>query len=82
MNEYEGEPAVAAVVRDITERERAEAEMRIRDSAIASSLNAIALADLEGNLIYVNHSFLKLWGYDNDREVLGKPADYCPLSFR
>jgi len=48
-------------------------ELRIKDSAIASSINAIALADLEGNLTYVNQSFLELWGYD-DKEVQGKAA--------
>jgi PAS domain S-box-containing protein len=72
--EYEGGPAVALVIRDITERKRAEEEMRVKDSAIESSINAIALAGLEGNLIYVNPSFLRLWGYDNDKEALGKPS--------
>jgi len=56
------------------EKQRAEEELRIRDSAIASSINAIALADLEGTLRYVNHSFLKLWGYDDDKEILGRSA--------
>ncbi len=60
--------------RDITERKETEEEMRIKDNAITSSINAIALADLEGNLTYVNPSFLELWGYDDDREVLGKSA--------
>lgn len=72
--EYEGWFATAGIVRDITERKRVEEEMRVKDSAIESSINAIALAGLEGNLIYVNPSFLRLWGYDNDKEALGKPA--------
>jgi len=54
-------------------RKRAERELRIKDSAIASSINAVALADLEGNLTYVNGSFLELWGCDEE-ETLGKPA--------
>ncbi len=48
-------------------------ELRIKDSAIASSINAIALANLEGTLTYVNQAFLELWGY-NDKEVQGKAA--------
>jgi len=36
----------------------------------------VAMLDLKGNLIYVNSSFLKLWGYDNETEVLGRPADH------
>ena len=41
-------------------------------AAIASSTIAIAFSDPEGNLTYVNNSFLKLWGYDSDSKVLGK----------
>jgi len=59
---------------DITERKRAEEALRIKDKAIASSINAIAIADLEGNLTYVNLSFLKMWGFDDKKEVLGRPA--------
>ncbi|MFQ5814366.1 MAG: PAS domain S-box protein, partial [Anaerolineae bacterium] len=59
---------------DITERKRVEEALRIRDWAIESSINAIAMADLEGSLTYVNPSFLKLWGYGDDKEVLGRPA--------
>jgi len=51
-----------------------ERELRIKEEAIASSINAITLADLEGNLTYVNFSFLNLWGYNEDKEVLGKPV--------
>jgi PAS domain S-box-containing protein len=59
---------------DITERKLTEEALRIRDKAIASSLNAIAIADLDGNLTYVNSSFLDLWGYKDEREVLGRPS--------
>jgi len=54
-------------------RKRAEEELKIKDSAIASSINAIAIANLEGNLTYVNSSFLKMWGYDDENEVFGEP---------
>jgi PAS domain S-box-containing protein len=47
--------------------------MRIKDSAITSSINAITFIDLEGNLTYVNDSFLRMWGYINNKEVIGKP---------
>jgi len=49
-------------------------ELRIKDSAIASTTNAIAFADLEGRLTYVNNAFLKLWGYESKEEVLGNPV--------
>ncbi len=51
-----------------------EEELRIKNNAIKSSINAIALADLEGNLTYVNPSFLKIWGYSEEKEVIGKSS--------
>ena len=56
------------------EDKRAQEDLRVKDSAIASSISAIAIADLEGNLTYVNPSFLRMWRYDDDKEVLGRPA--------
>jgi len=64
----------ASITKDITERKKAERELRIKDDALASSFGAVAFADLEGNLTYVNNSFLRTWGYANDKEVLGRPA--------
>ena len=66
--------AVAERLGKLAQRRKAETELRIKDSAISSSINAIAISDLEGNLTYVNRSFLELWGYDSDDEVLGKSA--------
>jgi len=60
--------------RDITEPKRVEASLRVKDWALRSSINAFALADPEGNLTYVNPSFLKLWEYDDESEVLGRPT--------
>jgi len=71
----EGAPiGFRGIVRDITERKQMEEELRVRDRALGSSINATALADLEGRLNYVNPSFLKLWGYDNEKDVIGKSA--------
>ena len=56
------------------ERKRARDALRVKDRAIESSINPIAIADLESNLTYVNHSFLELWGYESDKVVLQRPA--------
>jgi PAS domain S-box-containing protein len=50
---------------NITDRKRAEEMLRLRNVAIESSINGIAFVDVEGNLFYVNDSFLKLWGYSD-----------------
>lgn len=64
----------AVIVTDITDRKAAEENLRIKEQAIASSINAIAFSDLKGNLNYVNKSFLELWGYNHENEVLGRSA--------
>jgi PAS domain S-box-containing protein len=62
---------------DTTERKRVERAMRLKDRVIASSLNAVVFTDAEGVIIYVNPAFLRLWGFDSEDEVLGRP----PLEF-
>ncbi len=59
---------------DITQRKKMEEELRIKDFAIASAINAIIIGDLEGNISYVNRSFLDLWGDNDLSSVIGKPA--------
>ncbi|MCK7477542.1 MAG: PAS domain-containing protein [Candidatus Moduliflexus flocculans] len=57
---------------DITRARQAFEELRIKDYAIASSINAIAFGDLEGRITYVNEAFLRLWGGDDVAEVIGR----------
>jgi len=57
---------------DTAERKKAEEESRMKNMAMESAINAIALADLKGNVTYVNRCFLKMWGYQDKEEVLGK----------
>lgn len=59
-----------AITMDITRRKQAERELRIKDDSIQSSISAIAIANPEGRLIYVNDSFLKMWGIYDESEVL------------
>jgi diguanylate cyclase (GGDEF)-like protein/PAS domain S-box-containing protein len=56
----------------ILQRKRFEEDLRVKDGAIASSINAVAIADLDGNLSYVNAAFLRMWGYACESEVLGR----------
>jgi PAS domain S-box-containing protein len=51
-----------------------EESLIIKERAIESSINAIAISDPDGEIIYVNPSFLKLWGYDDINEVVGMKA--------
>jgi two-component system, cell cycle sensor histidine kinase and response regulator CckA len=57
---------------EIEERKRVEKALQIKESAVASSISGIAIADLSGILTYVNPAVLKLWRYDHERDLLGK----------
>ena len=74
MIHIKGRPVFQGTFRDITERKRIEAELRLKDNAIASSNSAIAFGEFGGNLTYVNQAFLQMWSYDSEQEVLGRPA--------
>jgi PAS domain S-box-containing protein/putative nucleotidyltransferase with HDIG domain len=76
--EWKGRPSTLNFATDVTGYKEAEQQMMVKDSAITSSINAVALAYLNGNVTYVNPSFLELWDYKNNTEVLGRPiTDFC-----
>jgi PAS domain S-box-containing protein len=61
-----------SITKDITERKKAERELLIKENAVASAIDGMAIADLEDNVTYVNPAFVKMWGYGSDKEILGK----------
>jgi PAS domain S-box-containing protein len=62
------------ILMDLSDRKKIEETLRIKESAIESSITAIVMADLEANLTYVNKAFLTMWGYETEQEILGKNA--------
>lgn len=58
-------------IRDITARKRAEAEMRMKDNAIASSISGILILDLDGVVLYANQAYLYMWAYRKAKEAIG-----------
>jgi PAS domain S-box-containing protein len=76
--EYRGKRAAAGSFMDITRRKEAERQLLIAETAIRTSVSAIASADLNGKLTYVNPAFLRIWGYDHPDEILGRSlASLC-----
>ena len=61
-----------ASITDISQLNKAEEGLLQKDYIIESASGAIATANLEGETTYVNPAFLKIWGFDDDKEILGK----------
>jgi PAS domain S-box-containing protein len=57
---------------DITSRKQAEEALIIKDHAISSSINAIAIMDLDFAITYVNNSLLTMMDYHDQREFSHK----------
>lgn len=75
---YQGSTATFAVIRDITERKKAEREIQRQKQYFQAIFNcasdAIVSLDLHGNVVSVNPSFEKLFGY-TQAEIQGRNLD-------
>lgn len=60
------------IAQDITERREYQEELELKDRAIESSISGIGITDLEGVLVYVNDSLVRMWGFDHRDEILGR----------
>jgi len=70
----EGEKRYIMIVRDVTDRVRADRELRIAATAF-STQEGIMITDAETHILRVNSSFEKTTGYSQD-EVIGKRPSY------
>ena len=75
--------AVLAMYEDITARKQAEKDFLLRDRALASSLNAVVILNLQDSKpIYVNDAILKMTGYTREEvmqiglaDITGDPEE-------
>ncbi len=78
----EGEQVLLSEIADISARKQAEEDLLLRDRALASSLNAVVILNIQdGKPIYVNDALLKMTGYSREEvmqlglsEITGNPA--------
>ncbi|MGD0515994.1 MAG: PAS domain S-box protein [Thermoguttaceae bacterium] len=69
--DYGGRRVLQATVRDITQRKRAEIELKKLSVAVEQNPATIVITDREGNIEYVNPMFCQITGYTFD-EARGK----------
>jgi len=55
------------------ERKQLEAELLVKNEVFEASITANSTSDNEGILTYVNSAFIKIFGYENKEEAVGKP---------
>jgi len=66
---------VVSVIREITARRRAEAEMRLQSTALNAAANAIVITDSQGAIEWVNPAFTETSGYTAEEAIGRNPRD-------
>jgi len=62
---------IRIICRDITERKKAELELRKLNTAVKQSASIILITDYDGNIEFVNNAFVETTGY-KAKEAIGK----------
>ncbi|MBL8385559.1 MAG: PAS domain S-box protein, partial [Burkholderiales bacterium] len=69
--DYDGRAAVVMLANDITQRARAEEQLRKLSLAVEQSPECVMITDLKAHIEYVNEAFVRITGYQRD-EVIGR----------
>lgn len=69
----EGEHYLNSIINDISERMKAERELKKFKLGIERSSNVVFITDIEGNIEYVNPSFTRVYGYTQKEAVGNNP---------
>ncbi len=67
----DGQWEIIGIIEDLTLRTQAEAQNRVRISALEAAANAIVITDSQGKITWANPAFTNLTGYSID-EVVGQ----------
>ncbi|MCK4856822.1 MAG: PAS domain S-box protein [candidate division Zixibacteria bacterium] len=63
------------VVVDITKRKQVEEQLRLLSQAVGSSIDGLAMGDLDEWITYANKAFIEMFGYSRE-ELVGRPIAF------
>ncbi len=72
--QFDGRAARLVISTDVSERKRAEDQLRVQAAALESAANAIMITDRLNRITWINPAFTQLTGY-GPTEVAGRTAD-------
>lgn len=61
---------VVVTFRDISVERKKRIELKVKNLALETSTNGIAITDFKGKITFANHGFLQMWGFDNISDIL------------
>lgn len=65
---------VQSILKDVTERKQAEEELIRLSNAVKMSTDSIVISDLDGKIIDVNDATLRMYGTDDEGDLIGKSS--------
>jgi len=72
---YEGDVYYSAIARDVSERKRAEWQLRLSAKVFDNAAEGMFVANEDRRIVAANDAFSRITGYDRD-EVLGRGPDF------
>lgn len=69
MRSEEGRLGMVGTLTDISDRKKAEEEIRLKSAALESAENAVCITDRSSVIEWVNGAFERLYGYSRDESV-------------
>ncbi len=64
---------VTGIIRDISERQRTEEQMRLQSAALAAAGNSVVITDTNGTIQWVNPAFCCITGYTKEEAIGQNP---------